>query len=170
MTSSGGSILIVINNKGIAVSTPIESKTAKRRILIQKFKSSHFKPAILLRSSPTRPDYVVQASTTSPRAARCANRPHAGRTVLQRAGRSNPAASYSGRNGFDDQAKPVTKMKRLVPISVKEKLPPSGKWVIAFTPSSRTVAFYEDGCWRDVIHRVILENVIGWLAAPAAEI
>jgi hypothetical protein len=169
MTSSGRSILIVIDNTEIVVSTSIESKTAKKRILIQQFKSSRFKPAILLRSSPTGPDYVIQAATTSPRAARCANRPHPGRTVLQRAVRSNPAASYSRRNGFDDQAKPVTKMKRLVPISVKEKLPPSGKWVIAFTPSSRTVAFYEDGCWRDVIHRVILEDVIGWLAAPPVE-
>jgi hypothetical protein len=146
------------------VSTPIAIKAVK--IKIQQFKSSRFKPAILWRSSPTGRDDVVQVSRTSARTARCANRPPPGRTVLQ----PTALASYPRHNGFDDQVKPVKKMKRLVPISVKEKLPPSGKWVIAFTPSSRTVAYYEDGCWRDVIHRIILEDVIGWLAAPPIKI
>jgi hypothetical protein len=163
MTSSRGSILIITDNTEITVSTRMESKTVKRKILIQEFKSSRFKPAILFRGGPTEPDYVVQPSATSARAAGCANRRRPGGTGLQRVGRPNPATTYLR------QVKCVKKMKRLVPNSVKEKLPLPGKWVIAFTPSSRTVAYYEDGCWRDVIRRIILEDVIGWLAAPPDE-
>jgi hypothetical protein len=56
-------------------------------------------------------------------------------------------------------------MKTIEPIPIKQKLPRTGEWVIAFTDSYRTVACYRTGVWWDLIRRTNIEGVIAWLSA-----
>jgi hypothetical protein len=48
-------------------------------------------------------------------------------------------------------------------VSVKDRLPPAGQWVIAVTPGFRCMAYLdEQGKWRDVNRRREIQNVEGW--------
>ena len=49
------------------------------------------------------------------------------------------------------------------PISVNEKLPRVGKWVIVVTPTYRCMGFLDtDGVWRDAARQEAIEDVQAW--------
>jgi len=49
------------------------------------------------------------------------------------------------------------------PISVSEKLPRVGKWVIVVTPTYRCMGFLDTkGVWRDAVRQETIEGVQAW--------
>ncbi len=48
-------------------------------------------------------------------------------------------------------------------VSVKDRLPPKGQWVIAVTPAFRCMAYLDNNAtWRDVNRRKEIPNVEAW--------
>jgi hypothetical protein len=48
-------------------------------------------------------------------------------------------------------------------VSVKDRLPPKGQWVIAVTPGFRCMAYLDEaGKWRDVNRGKEIKDVQGW--------
>ena len=48
-------------------------------------------------------------------------------------------------------------------VSVKDRLPPKGQWVIAVTPTFRCMAYLDNhGTWRDVNRRKEIPHVESW--------
>lgn len=50
-------------------------------------------------------------------------------------------------------------------VSVKDRLPPKGQWVIAVTPSYRCMAYVDaEGKWRDVTRGRAIPDVKEWFS------
>ena len=55
-------------------------------------------------------------------------------------------------------------------IPVSEKLPRPGRWVFVVTGSYRCMGYLDDnGTWRDVARKEVIEGVKGWIAATEEE-
>jgi hypothetical protein len=50
------------------------------------------------------------------------------------------------------------------PIPVENQMPARDRWVLAFTPTYRCLAYQERGVWRDVMHgKRISDHVLAWM-------